>query len=146
MHMAKSKGGRPAWQPTAKERGTVKAMTSYGISQDAICAVLKVTRATLEKHCRHELASGAAEATVKVAASMFAMALRGPYAVRFQAAKFWLAARAGWRDTDRAEPLVAMMPLSNLSDEAWRQLCAVNKFDPDGQSKVVQFPATARRR
>jgi hypothetical protein len=55
MHMAKSKRGRPAWQPTAKERETVKAMTSYGISQDAICAVLKVTRATLEKHCRHEL-------------------------------------------------------------------------------------------
>jgi hypothetical protein len=144
--MAKSKGGRPPWQPTAKERETVKAMTGYGISQDAICAVLKVTRATLEKHCRHELDSGAAEAIGKVAASMLAMALRGPYTVRFQAAKFWLAARAGWRDTDRAEPLVAMMPLSNLSDEEWRRICAANKFDPDGQGKVVEFPARAQRR
>ena len=77
---------------------------------------------------------------------MFAMAIRGPYSVRFQAAKFWLAARAGWRDTDRAEPLVAMMTLSDLSNEAWRQLCAVNKFDPDGQSKVVRFPTAAQRR
>jgi len=76
---------------------------------------------------------------------MYRMAIRGPYAVRFQAAKFWLAARAGWRDTDRGEPLVAMMPLSDLSDEAWRQLCAVNKFDPDGQSKVVPFPMPRRR-
>jgi len=77
---------------------------------------------------------------------MYRMAIRGPNAVRFQAAKFWLAARARWRDTDRAEPLVAMMPLSDLSDEAWRQLCAANRFDPDGSSKVVPFPTTARRR
>ena len=39
---------------------------------------------------------------------MYRMAIQGPYSVRYQAAKFWLAARAGWRDTDRAEPLLAM--------------------------------------
>lgn len=143
--MAKSKGGRPAWRPTAKERETVKALTSYGISQEAICAVLKVTRITLTKHCKHELACGVAEANAAVAASMFRMATKAPYSVRFSAAKFWLAARAGWRDVDKPEPLVAMMPLAELSDEAWQQLCALNKFDPDSH-KVVQFPATAHRR
>jgi hypothetical protein len=35
---------RPAWKPTAKEREAVKTMTGYGIPQDAICAILKVTR------------------------------------------------------------------------------------------------------
>ena len=138
--MAKGKRGRPTWQPTAKERETVKTMTSYGISQEAISATLKVTRATLEKHCRHELATGAADATAKVAASMFWMAISGPYTVRFMAAKFWLAARSGWRDVDKPEPLVPMLPLSQVSDDAWRQLCAINKFDPDGQHKVVPFP------
>ena len=143
--MTKGKRGRPTWQPTAKEQETVKTMTSYGISQEAICATLKVTRATLAKHFKYELACGAADANAKVAAAMLTMATRAPYAVRFQAAKFWLAARAGWRDVDRPEPLVAMMPLAELSDEAWRQLCAVNKFDPDNH-KVVPFPTVARRR
>jgi hypothetical protein len=111
--------------------------------QDRIAQVLRIAEKTLRKHCRDELAT---EANAQVAKSMYRMAIRSPYSVRYQAAKFWLAARAGWRDTDRAEPLVAMMSLSDLSDEAWRQLCAVNKFDPDGPSKVIQLPTTARRR
>ena len=131
---------------TVKDRETVRTLAGYGVAQDRIAQVLRVAEKTLRRHCRDELATGATEANAQVARSMYQMAIRGPYGVRFQAAKFWLAARAGWRETDRAEPLVAMMPLSNLSDEAWHQLCAVNKFDPDGQSKVVQFPATARRR
>lgn len=143
--MAKSRG-RPAWQPTAKDRETVRTLAGYGVTQDKIAAMLRITDRTLRKYCRDELDTGATEANAQVAQSMYRMAIRGPYSVRFQAAKFWLAARAGWRDTDRAEPLVAMMPLSELSEEAWRQLCAVNKFNPDGQSKVVQFPTTARRR
>jgi hypothetical protein len=143
--MAKS-GGRPSWQPTVKDRETVRTLAGCGVAQDRIAQVLHIAEKTLRRHCRDELATGATEANAQVARSMYRMAIRGPYSVRFQAAKFWLAARAGWRDTDRAEPLVAMLPLSDLSDEAWRQLCAVNKFDPDGQSKVVQFPTTARRR
>jgi hypothetical protein len=143
--MAKS-GGRPQWRPTARDRETVRTLAGYGVGQDRISQVLRIAEKTLRKHCPDELATGATEANAEVAKSMYRMAIRGPYAVRFQAAKFWLAARAGWRDTDRAEPLVAMMPLSDLSDEAWRQLCAANKFDPDGSSKVVPFPTTARRR
>jgi hypothetical protein len=142
--MAKS-GGRPSWQPTVKDRETVRTLAGYGVAQDKIAQVLHIAEKTLRRHCGDELATGATEANAEVAKSMYRMAIRGPYSVRFQAAKFWLAARAGWRDTDRAEPLVAMMPLSDLSDEAWRQLCAVNKFDPDGQRKVVPFPAARRR-
>jgi hypothetical protein len=92
---------RPVWQPTPKDRELVKAMTAYGISQDAICAVLKVSRPTLEKRCRVELDTGAAEANTKVAQSMYQMALRAPYATRYQAARYWLACRGGWCDGDR---------------------------------------------
>src|SRR4051794_13171425 len=90
---------RPTWKPTAKERETVKLMTGYGIPQNAICAVLKTTKPILEKHCRHELDTGPADANAIVAASMFRMPTKGPYSVRFQAAKYWLACRANWRET-----------------------------------------------
>jgi hypothetical protein len=68
--------GRP-WQPTAKDRELVKSMTAYGIPQNAICAVLKITRPTLERRCRQELDTGLAEANAVVAGSMFRMATAG---------------------------------------------------------------------
>lgn len=124
----------------------MRSLAGYGVAQDKIAQVLDVSEKTLRRHCRQELDTGATEANAQVAQSMYQMATRGPYAVRFQAAKFWLMARAGWRDVDKPEPLVALAPLSDLSDAAWRQLCAANKFDPDAQSrKVVPFP-TARWR
>jgi hypothetical protein len=86
-----SRRGRPAWKPTAKEHETVKTLTGYGIPQDAICAILKVTRPTLEKRCRLELDTGAADANAQVAASMFRMATKGPYSVRFSPRSI------GWR-------------------------------------------------
>ena len=66
------------WKPTAKDRATVKTMTGYGISQLEICAVLGITKPTLEKRCRLELDTGAADANAQVAASMFRMATKGP--------------------------------------------------------------------
>ena len=69
---------RPAWKPTAKERETVKTMTGYGIPQHEIAATLRVTKPTLEKHCRHELNTGMTQANSAVAASMFRMATKGP--------------------------------------------------------------------
>ena len=71
----------------------VKTLTGYGIPQDAICAILKITRPTLEKPCRVELDTGAADADAQVAGSMLRMATKAPYSVRFQAAKFWLPSR-----------------------------------------------------
>ena len=84
------------WKPTAKDRATVKTMTGYGISQLEICAVLGITKPTLEKRCRLELDTGAADANAQVAASMFRMATKGPYSVRFQAANSgWPAGQSG---------------------------------------------------
>jgi len=109
--------GRPAWQPSARERETVKTMTAFGIPQGAICAVLKVTRPTPEKRCRHELDVGLAEANAAVAASMYRMATKGPYSVRFSAAKYWLACRARWRDVDPPTPFDMLIPLDRMTDE-----------------------------
>ena len=40
--MGQKRRGRPCWEPSQKDRATVSAMIAAGISQDAICAVLKV--------------------------------------------------------------------------------------------------------
>jgi hypothetical protein len=142
------KRGRPAWEPTTKDRELVKAMTAAGISQEAICAVLKITRPTLEKRCRHELDTGAADANATVAASMFRMATKGPYSVRFQAAKYWLACRARWRDEDRRDDLwVYTRPLGELSDAEFNYVLVANGMEPmDLGDGVVPFPHRPRRR
>jgi hypothetical protein len=142
-----AKRGRPAWKPTAKDRAFVKLMTGYGVSQEVICNFLKITRPTLEKRCRHELDTGLAEANAAVAASMFRMATKGPYSVRFQAAKFWLACRARWRDTEQTDGLMAYLrPLDSLSDVEFNQVLAVNGLEPLPLRDDSVVPLPQRRR
>jgi hypothetical protein len=133
----------------------VKAMASYGISQDAICAMLNVTRPTLERRCRHELDTGLAEANAMVGKSMFRMAVNGPYSVRFQAAKYWLACRAGWRDIERPMPLGALVPIGEMTNDELNMVLRINGLptldDPappplTGTDAVVPFPHQPPRR
>jgi 5-hydroxyisourate hydrolase-like protein (transthyretin family) len=110
-------------------------MTAVGIPQDQICAVLKINLKTLRRHCRQELDCGATEANAMVGQSMFRMATAGPYSVRFQAAKYWLACRAGWRDVERPMSLAALVPVSAMSNEELNAVLRVNGLpaidDPD---------------
>lgn len=150
-----AKRGRP-WEPSAKDRETVRSMTSYGIPQHEICAVLKVTKPTLERRCRQELDTGAAVANAAVAASMYKMATRGPYSVRFSAAKYWLACRAGWRDVERPMTWLAAVPVGEMSNEELDAVLKINGLptidDPaespplTGTDAVVPFPRRPPRR
>jgi hypothetical protein len=109
-------------------------MAACGIPQPEIAAVLRVTPKTLRLRCRAELDTAATEANVKVAQSMFRMATRGPYSVRFHAAKYWLAARAGWKETNIHEYI---RPLSEMSTEEIRLRLELD--DPDRRGNVVGF-------
>jgi hypothetical protein len=73
-------------------------MVGYGIPELEICAVLGISKPTLERRLRVELDTGVAQANATVAESMYQMATKGPYSVRFSAAKYWLACRAGWKE------------------------------------------------
>lgn len=98
---AKSKGGRPPFAPTDKDRATVKSMSAFGIPDYEIAKVIGITPPTLRKHFWQELEVGHIEANAKVAQSLFKKATGdGNQAV--QAAIFWLRSRAGWRDRDQA--------------------------------------------
>jgi hypothetical protein len=52
-------------------------------------------------HRREDLDSGADRANGQVMASLH-MATKTPYSVRYQAARFWLQTRCGWREPDKA--------------------------------------------
>jgi hypothetical protein len=132
--MAKS-AGRHAWQPTAKDRETVRTMATSGILQADIARVLHVAPKTLRKHCRDELDNAAVVANTAIAQSMFRMATHGPYSVRFQAAKFWLASRMGWKETSLHE---FIRPLSEMSSEEIRARLELD--DPERRSNIVRFP------
>jgi hypothetical protein len=116
---------RPCWEPTAKDRRVVRLMSAYGIPEDAIAAVLGITKPTLEKRCRHDLDVGLAEANSAVARSMFNMATRAPYSVRYPAAAFWLKCRAGWRDVHKTT-MDMLIPVDQMTDEQFDRVLKVN--------------------
>jgi hypothetical protein len=81
-----------AFQPTEKQRRTVKAMAGLGVPHESIAVLLEIDPKTLRKHFDQELARGSVEATAKMAQCLFQMATAGK---NVAAAIFRMKARAG---------------------------------------------------
>ncbi|WP_372624740.1 hypothetical protein [Falsiroseomonas sp.] len=94
----------PAFEATADQRRTVRAMAGFGVPQEDIATFLDIDPKTLRKHFRAELDRGSIEATRKVAQSLFRMATEGN---NVAAAIFWMKARAGWSERQRVEHSLA---------------------------------------
>ncbi len=77
--------GRPRYQPSDKERATVKVMAGVGVKQADICAVLGISPHTLRRRFKAELATAEIEANAAVSQSLFSMATKG----RSVAAAIW---------------------------------------------------------
>jgi len=67
--------GRPPFQPTDKDRATVRAMAAYGIPQDEIAAVIGCHDETLRIHFRQELDTAAPEFKGQIMQRLAAIAL-----------------------------------------------------------------------
>jgi hypothetical protein len=89
------KPGQKGYQPTDKDRATVKALIGYGSTQDETAAVLGISDVTLRKYFEREIQLAVIESNAAVAQSLFKMATRGN---NVAAAIFWLKVRAGWKD------------------------------------------------
>jgi hypothetical protein len=88
--------GRPAHQPDPKNRSIVEAMASFGMPEEVIAKVLRISPKTLRKHYRNELDTSAAKLLCKVANKLFKTALGdGPQATT--AAIFIMKTRGRWR-------------------------------------------------
>lgn len=93
-----------SFEPTAKDRATVKAMAAYGIPQEDISKVIGISEPTLRKYFWQEIDTASAEANAKVAETLFRVATQGTGKEAITAAIFWLKCRAGWREAQHIEP------------------------------------------
>lgn len=85
------------FEPTQKDRDLIETLSGYGIPQDDIARLARISLTTLHKYFKDELELGGAKANAFVAANMFRMATGdGPHAGRMS--MFWAKCRMGWRE------------------------------------------------
>ena len=114
-HPKRDAQGRLAgWEPLDVERDMVRSMVAAGIPRPQICTCLNISETTLRKYCGHDLETGATQANLKVANSLFWMATEGPIQQRLPAAIFWMKTRGGWKEIQYIEQL---RPPSEMSDD-----------------------------
>jgi hypothetical protein len=77
VYKKRSKGGRPSYVPTDKDRKVVESMAAYGITQSDISLAIGVAPMTLRKHFAHELATAHIKANAKVCETAYNMAISG---------------------------------------------------------------------
>src|SRR4051794_24306071 len=86
---------RQPYKPTEDQRKSVLTMTGLGIKQHDIAAMLAIDPKTLRLHFRRELDTGATEANMRVAKSLYTMATVDK---QVAAAIWWTKARMGWKE------------------------------------------------
>jgi len=83
------------------------------------------------------LNGGADRAAAAVITSMFNMATKGRTSyVKFQAARYWLAARCGSRDSNKAVTLAELIPINQMSREQFDRFLVINGEEPCGLDPV----------
>jgi hypothetical protein len=87
--------GRPPYEPSEKDRRTVRTMSAYGIPQHRIAPVIGVDEKTLRRHFRAELDSAEVQANAAVAGALYRNATEHN---NVQAQIFWMKTRAQWRE------------------------------------------------
>lgn len=110
--------------PTQKDRDLAETLSGYGIPQEDICRLLRISLPTLHKHFREELDAGIAKANAAVAGNMFKMATGdGPHAGRM--AIFWAKARMGWREVPQEINVNVNDQTERTTDERARAMALV---------------------
>lgn len=95
----------------------VKTMVAGGIDQTAIAGVLGISKPTLRKHYGREIATAAAEAHMRVSASLFSLATTGK---NVAAGIWWEKTRRGMSETQRIESTGADgKPIENIVTYKW---------------------------
>jgi hypothetical protein len=89
--------GRKKYEPTERDKGSVEAMSAFGVPEDMIAKEIGCSPHTLRKYFREELDKGRPRANMRVVQSLYNKATGdGPQAVT--AAIFWCKTQLGWRE------------------------------------------------
>jgi hypothetical protein len=99
---------RTVFAPNDEQRRLVKVLSSYGIRQEDIATEVGLrSPKTLRKHFREELDHGRIGADIRVAKTLYEMAISGRSLL---ATIFWLERRAGWRSNPPLAPRPTTLP------------------------------------
>jgi len=91
-----AKPGRPAYQPTEKDRKVVVVMAGFGIPQATICLALGLKSAkTLRRHFKNEIKTGAAQVEAELVGNLLKLS-NGTDGTALKATMFALQSRFGW--------------------------------------------------
>lgn len=96
---ARPGSGRPAFEPTEKDRKEVEALSGIGLPQDQIATLIGggISIDTLRKHFEAELLAGKAKANSQVAKTLFQKATSGDTT----AAIWWTKTQMKWAETQK---------------------------------------------
>lgn len=92
--------GRPRFEPTDEQRRYVESMAGYGMPQEKIARVLKISKPTLLRAFRDELDIGIIKADAKVVESLYNNAVKHNNA---SSQIWWTKCRLGWKETTAHE-------------------------------------------
>lgn len=82
--------------PNRKDRTQVEMLSGMGATAEFIASHLSISPEQLNEYYPHQLKHGPEEANLRVAQTLFDMAVSGEHP---QATVAWLKMRAGWSDT-----------------------------------------------
>ena len=116
--------GRPAYQPTDKDRRIAEMLAGWSIPQERIARVIGIDPKTLRKHFADELAIGAARLEAQLAQNLLRIA-QGQDRQALIATIFALKSRFGWVET----PAPAREPPLGKKEAATRRAAEIMDGD-----------------
>ena len=113
---------RPSHQPTERTRQQVEMLISFGLTHDAIAAIIGVHDDTLRKHYAQELDHGRAKVVAQVANSLVKKAL-SDRSDSVSAAKFYLQSQGGWqeRSEQTVTEVIRTVSAEPISSDEWQE-------------------------
>ena len=133
----KTNRGRHEFEPTERQRMEVEILAACGFAQKHIATRIKnphtgdsIDIKTLKRYFAEELEQGLSSANAVVANRLFKIATTGSERASVTASCFWLARRAGWKETTAHEhagkdgaplPIAPALPLSEAQFDELRR-------------------------
>ena len=127
--------------PDAQSRATVESLSGYGVPQQDIARILRISLPTLHKHYRDDLDLGMAKANASVGQTLHQLAVRGNVA----AAIFWAKTRMGWSEKVRVDISLTRDP-RDLSDAELAAIARGSSLPAvDSEASEVEPPDVGER-
>lgn len=115
----------PRFAPTKAQRDLVESLVAFGLTAEQIAAYIvdprtgnAISRATLFRHFRVNLANGLPRANAVVAGALFEQAKKGVVPAQI----FWLKSRGGWREQAPDTPTTTAKPVRDARERLAEQL------------------------